>query len=91
METRIKATTVKVPTMAIKKDIEAGKLEVRLPLHLVEMNEHLKESIEQKGILVPVNIRIRDDMTRILWDGLHRVNIAIELDLASIPVTFCNM
>lgn len=70
---------------------EILKLETRLPLNLVEINAALLEDIRKNGILEPVEIRIREDGSRILWDGLHRVKIAAALGLESVPVFFREM
>ena len=81
-------TGISIPVFVLLKDIEEGKLELRLPLEHVEDNPALKEDIRENGVKVPVEIRIRQDMSRILWDGLHRLKIAKELELDSIPVFF---
>jgi len=70
---------------------EILKLETRLPLNLVEINAALLEDIRRNGILEPVEVRIREDGSRILWDGLHRVKIAAALGLETVPVFFRNM
>jgi len=70
---------------------EILKMETRLPLNLVEMNMSLLEDIRKNGILEPVEIRIREDGSRILWDGLHRVKIAAALGLEFVPVFFRSM
>ena len=71
--------------------VEILKLETRLPLRLVEINAALLEDIQKNGILEPVEIRIREDGSRILWDGLHRVKIAAALGLEFVPVFFREM
>ena len=70
---------------------EILKLETRLPLNLVEINAALLEDIRKNGILEPVEVRIREDGSRILWDGLHRVKIAAALGLEVVPVFFRGM
>ena len=65
---------------------EILELETRLPLSLVEIDEKLLEDIRANGILEPVEIRVRPDGSRILWDGLHRVKIAQVLGIESVPV-----
>ena len=70
---------------------EILKMETRLPLNLVKMNMSLLEDIRKNGILEPVEIRIREDGSRILWDGLHRVKIAAALGLENVPVFFRGM
>ena len=68
--------------------VEILKMETRLPLDLVEINPVLLKDIQKNGILEPVEIRIREDGSRILWDGLHRVKIADTLGLEFVPVFF---
>ena len=70
---------------------EILKLETRLPLNLVEIDAALLEDIRKNGILEPVEIRVRQDGSRILWDGLHRVKIAAALGLESVPAFFRGM
>ena len=70
---------------------EILELETRLPLNLVEINTDLLEDIRKNGILEPVEIRTRQDGSRILWDGLHRVKIAAALGLETVPVFFSPM
>ncbi len=67
------------------------KLEMRLPLELVEINEELKEDIRLNGIREPIEIREREDGTQIVWDGLHRLAIAVELHLETVPVITIKM
>lgn len=70
---------------------EVLKMETRLPLNLVEINTALMDDIRKNGILESIEIRIREDGSRILWDGLHRVKIAAALGLESVPVFFRSM
>ena len=70
---------------------EILKIETRLPLNLVEINPALLEDIQKNGIQESIEIRIREDGSRILWDGLHRVKIAAVLGLESVPVFFREM
>ena len=70
---------------------EVLKMETRLPLNLVEIEAALLEDIRKNGILEPVEIRVREDGSRIVWDGLHRLAIAVKLDLAAVPVFFRGM
>jgi len=67
------------------------KLETRLPLNLVEINEKLEEDIRQNGIKEPVEIKIREDGSLIVWDGLHRLAIANRLGIQSVPVIIVPM
>lgn len=70
---------------------EVLKIETRLPLNLVEIDAALLEGIQKNGILEPIEIRVREDGSRIVWDGLHRLAIAVKLDLAAVPVFFRGM
>lgn len=70
---------------------EILKLETRLPLELVEINAELREDIRLKGIQEPIEIRVREDGSQIVWDGLHRLAIAVELNLETVPVIFRKM
>lgn len=70
---------------------EILKLETRLPLELIEIDEKLLEDIKAHGIKEPIGIRVREDGSRIVWDGLHRLVIARRLDLETVPVTFIRM
>lgn len=67
------------------------KLETRLPLNLVEINEKLEEDIRQNGIKEPIEIKIREDGSLIVWDGLHRLAIAVRLGIESVPVIMVPM
>ena len=70
---------------------EVLKMETRLPLNMVEINTDLLEDIRKNGILEPIEIRVRQDGSWILWDGLHRVKIAVALGLEIVPVFFRGM
>ena len=70
---------------------EILKLETRLPLSLVEINDKLLDDIAINGIREPVEIRVREDGSKIVWDGLHRLAIAVKLDLETVPVFFSRM
>ena len=70
---------------------EVLKIETRLPLELVEINKELLEDIRLNGIKEPLEIRVREDGSRIIWEGLHRLAIAVELNLESVPVRFRKM
>jgi len=73
------------------KTEEVLKIETRLPLELVEINKELLEDIRLNGIKEPLEIRVREDGSRIIWEGLHRLAIAVELNLESVPVRFRKM
>jgi len=70
---------------------EILKIETRFPLRLVEMDDKLLEDIRENGIKEPIEIRIREDGSLIVWDGLHRLAIAVKLDLEAVPVFFRGM
>ncbi len=67
------------------------KLEMRLPLNLIEIDNKLLEDIKENGIQEPVEIRIRKDGSKIVWDGLHRLKIAVMLDIKDVPVIYAPM
>lgn len=73
------------------KTEEILKLETRLPLELVEINAELLEDIRVNGIKEPIEIRVREDGSQIVWDGLHRLAIAVKLNLETVPVIFRKM
>ncbi len=73
------------------KVAEILKLEMRLPLNLIELNKELMEDIRLNGIQMPIEIRIREDDSQIVWDGLHRLKIAVELNLPDVPVMLVRM
>lgn len=70
---------------------EILKKETRLPLELVEINAELLEDIRVNGIKEPIEIRVREDGSQIVWDGLHRLAIAVQLNLLAVPVIFIKM
>ncbi len=70
---------------------EILKLEMRLPLNLIELNKELLEDIRRNGIRMPIEIRIREDGSQIVWDGLHRLKVAVELNLPDVPVMLMRM
>ena len=67
------------------------ELEMRLPLDLIEINDKLLEDIKKNGIQEPIEIRVRKDGSKIVWDGLHRLAIAVRLGIKDIPVIFIRM
>ncbi len=67
------------------------KLETRLPLNLVEISRDLEADIRANGIKEPIEIRVRGDGSLIVWDGLHRLAIAVHLGLSSVPVYYSPM
>ncbi|KKL94511.1 hypothetical protein LCGC14_1863980 [marine sediment metagenome] len=70
---------------------EILKIETRLPLKLVEINDELLKDIKLSGIKEPIEIRIREDGSKIVWDGLNRLAIAVKLNLKTVPVIFTRM
>ena len=70
---------------------EILKIETRLPLKLVEINDELLKDIKLSGIKEPIEIRIREDGSKIVWDGLNRLAIAVKLNLETVPVIFTRM
>ena len=70
---------------------EILKLETRLPLELIEINAKLLEDVRLNGIREPIEIRIREDGSQIVWDGLNRLAIAVRLNLKTVPVIFSKM
>lgn len=70
---------------------EILKLETRLPLKLVEISNELMEDIRLNGMQEPIEIRVRDDGSQIVWDGLHRLAIAVKLNLDTVPVIYRRM
>ena len=70
---------------------EILKLETRLPLELIKVDDKLLEDIRLNGIQEPIEIRVREDGSQIVWDGLHRLAIAVRLGIKDIPVIFIRM
>ncbi|KKK77119.1 hypothetical protein LCGC14_2856790, partial [marine sediment metagenome] len=70
---------------------EILKLETRLPLSLVKIDEELMSDIRQNGIQEPIEIRIREGGSQIVWDGLHRLAIAVRLGHETVPVFYTRM
>ena len=72
---------------------EVSRLETRLPLKLLWKDEatymdRLTTEIQEKGITEPVTIRVREDGSQIVWDGLHRLAVAQKLGIKDIPVQY---
>ena len=95
------AGITEAPTQAVVPQVtpqtlpvsEVSKLETRIPLDLIRKDEvteiaRLTEEIRAEGIKEPIVIRIRDDGTQIVWDGIHRLIVAQDLGLENIPVRF---
>jgi len=72
---------------------EVSKLETRIPIDLIRKDEpetirRLTEEIQREGIKEPIVIRIREDGSQIVWDGIHRLIVAQDLGIKDIPVRF---
>jgi len=77
--------------VALTKDVL--KLEMRIPLDLLWKDEReylnrLTFKIEEEGITEPITIRVREDGSQIVWDGLHRLAVAQLLGIKEIPVIY---
>ncbi len=72
---------------------EISKYETRIPLDLIRKDEpetlaRLTEEIREKGITEPITIRVREDGSRIVWDGIHRLIVAQDLGIKNVPVKY---
>lgn len=72
---------------------EISKYETRIPLDLIRRDEkvyleRLTREIEKEGLTEPITIRVREDGSRIVWDGIHRLIVAQNLGIKSVPVKF---
>jgi len=81
-----------VPEAILPLD-EVSKLETRIPLDLIRKDEaaaieRLTGEIEKEGITEPITIRVREDGSRIVWDGIHRLIVAQNLGIENVPVRF---
>jgi ParB-like chromosome segregation protein Spo0J len=68
-------------------------METRFPLDLLwkdekEYLELLMKDARVRGITDPVIIRVRAGGSLVIWDGLHRLAVAKELNIEELPVTF---
>lgn len=90
-EQREREALQRMPLSNLLPLTEVLRIETRLPLNLVEIDAALLEDIQKNGILEPIEIRVREDGSRIVWDGLHRLAIAVKLELKSVPVFFRGM
>ncbi len=90
--------TAKAPAVeAVGEDTlpleEISKLETRIPLDLIRKDEpkslaKLTEEIKETGITEPIVIRVREDGSRIVWDGIHRLIVAQDLGIENVPVKY---
>ena len=60
---------------------EISKLETRIPIDLIRRDEaveikRLTEEIRREGITEPITIRVREDGSMMVWDGIHRLIVA---------------
>ncbi len=72
---------------------EVLKLEMRIPLELLwkderEYMDNLTLEIKELGITEPITIRVREDGSMVVWDGLHRLAVAEKLGIEEIPVIY---
>lgn len=72
---------------------EISKYETRIPLDLIRKDEpetlaRLTEEIKKEGIKEPIVIRVREDGSRIVWDGIHRLIVAQDLGIKNVPVKY---
>ena len=67
---------------------EVLKKQLRLPLELVEISAEFLEDIRVNGIKEPIEIRVRGDGSQVVWEGLHRLKAAVQLNLETVPVSF---
>ena len=72
---------------------EISKYETRIPLDLIRKDEkvyleRLTKEIEKEGITESITIRVREDGSRIVWDGMHRLIVAQNLGIKNVPVKF---
>lgn len=77
--------------MALTKDIL--KLEMRMPLELLWKDEpdhmaQLTAKAMKHGITEPITIKVREDGSMVIWDGLHRLAVAERLGIEEIPVIY---
>lgn len=67
--------------------------ETRFPLAKLEAAEpkairRLTEEIRREGVKEPITIRVREDGSLVVWDGMHRLIVARNLGIDDIPVKF---
>ncbi|MBA7690649.1 hypothetical protein ES703_99180 [subsurface metagenome] len=77
--------------MALTKEVL--NLEMRIPLELLWRDEkdylaELTQNIRESGITEPITIRVREDRSMVVWDGLHRLAVAEKLGIEQIPVIY---
>ena len=90
-EQREREALQRMPVTNLLPLTEILKIETRLPLPLIEINDKLLDDIVINGIQEPIEVRVRADGSRIVWDGLHRLAIAVKLGLETVPVFFIGM
>ncbi|KKN64754.1 hypothetical protein LCGC14_0488860 [marine sediment metagenome] len=67
--------------------------ETRFPLDKLAAAEpktiaRLTKEIKAKGITEPIVIRVREDGSTIVWDGMHRLIVAKNLGISDIPIKY---
>jgi len=72
---------------------QISKLETRFPIEKLWTHEKayldkLTTEIEREGMTEPITIRVREDGSQIVWDGMHRLAVAQKLGIENIPVKF---
>ena len=72
---------------------QVSGLETRFPIEKLWADERayldkLTAEIEREGLTEPITIRVRDDGSLIVWDGMHRLAVAQKLGIKDIPVEF---
>ncbi|GAI95971.1 unnamed protein product [marine sediment metagenome] len=72
---------------------QVSGLETRFPIEKLWTDERayldkLTTEIEREGLTEPITIRVRDDGSLIVWDGIHRLAVAQKLGIKDIPVEF---
>jgi len=72
---------------------EISQLETRISLDLIRKDEaaeieRLTEKIREEGLKEPITIMVREDGSRVVWDGMHRLIAAQTLGIKNIPVKY---
>jgi len=99
LEDEVKSIAKAIPPPAVEEMPhtlpleQVSKLETRIPLDLIRKDEvaeieRLTKEIQKEGIKEPIIIRVREDGSRIVWDGIHRLIVAQNLGIKNVPVQF---
>ena len=91
LEDEVKSIVKAIPSTLPLEQI--SKLETRIPLDIIRKDEaaeieRLTKEIQKEGIKEPITIRVREDGSRIVWDGMHRLIVAQNLGIKNVPVHF---